>query len=424
MHGTTLRAHRGGRRRARALVVAVAAALVLAACSGDDGDGGTTAATGGDGSTATTAPAAAAVDYSDRGPYEVGFQTVDVEGTEVYLLYPAAADAIEASEHVTSISSDVAFPESFRAVAPDFFIQELATDHYLDAPVDDEGPFPVVLSSHGFSGHPAYVISHLEHLASWGYVVAAPSHPSRNLEASITGTVSRDGDPDVADLVNTLDLLEARNADQDDLLFGAVDTSLVAAEGHSAGGGAVGRLAMSDDRLATYIGQAPGAPVDIERQEGEELTDEERATAVEQGLAAAEPPAVPVLLIAGERDGVIPLTAVQALYEWLDAPKQLVVVANAGHNPFLDICANLQDQGGLVANAGDLAETFGPLLQLGEDGCLADFLDAETGYAMLDHLSVAWLRWTFGQDDSPAAVSPEFLEDTFPEATGPVEQEL
>ena len=413
-------------RWSRSLVaVAAAALLVLAGCSSEDDTGGTTAGTGGDQSTGTTAPAAAAVDYAERGPYEVGFLTLDVEGTEVYVLYPAAEDGLDGAEHVTSISSDVAFPESFRDIAPDFFIQELATDHYVDAPADDgDGPFPLLLSSHGFSGHPAYVISHLEHVASWGYVVAAPSHPSRNLAASITGEVTSEGDPDVADLVNAIDQLEAVNADQDSPLFGAVDTEQIAAEGHSAGGGAVGRLALADDRLTTFIGQAPGAPVAIERQEGVELTDEERAAAVADALAATEPPDLPVLLIEGERDGIIPLAAVQALYEWLAAPKQLVVVANAGHNPYLDICANLQDQGGLVANAGDLAETFGDLLLLGEDGCLADYLDAEAGYELLDHLTVAWLRWTFGQDDSPAAVSPEFLEETFPEATGPVEQDL
>ena len=422
MEDRTARAERN--RWARALVAVLAAtALVVAGCSSDD-DGGTTAATGGDGSTGTTAPAATAVDYADRGPFEVGFMTMDVEGTEVYVLYPADEDDVADAEPVTSLTSDIAFPESFREIAPEFFIQELPTDHYPDVPASDEGPFPLLLSSHGFSGHPAYVISHLEHAASWGYVVAAPSHPSRNLAASITGEVSREGDPDVADLVNTMDQLDEVNADQDSPLFGAIDPEQIAAEGHSAGGGAVGRLALTDDRLTTFIGQAPGAPVDIERPEGTELTEEERAAAVAEALASTEPPDLPVLLIAGERDGVIPLAAIQAEYEWLGAPKQLVVVDNAGHNPFLDICAPIQDQGGLVANAGDLAETFGDLLLLGEDGCLPDYLDAETGYAMLDHLTVAWLRWAFGQDDSPAAVSPEFLTETFPEATGPVEQEL
>ena len=408
------------RRTLGAVIATVALAVgLLAGCSDDGGGSASTDAT-----TGTTATPAVGVDYSARGPYEVGFTTLDVDGTEVYVVYPGDDEAVAdgASEHVTSISSDIAFPESFREIAPDFFIQELTTDHHVDVLASGEGPFPVVLSSHGFSGHPAYVISHLEHLASWGYVVLAPSHPSRNLEASILGTVDREGDPDVDDLTGALDAIAEHNADQDSPLYAAVDTQRVAAEGHSAGGGAIGRLALRDDRLTTLIGQAPGAPVAVERDES--MSEADRLTALDQALATIDPPDLPVLLIAGERDGVIPLASVEAQYRWLETPKQLVVVANAGHNPFLDICANLQDQGGLVANAGDLAETFGDLLLLGEDGCLDDYLDAEVGTAMLDHLSVAWLRWAFGQDTNDAAISPDFLEATFPEATGVVEQDL
>ena len=133
-----------------------------------------------------------------------------------------------------------------------------------------------------------------------------------------------------------------------------------------------------------------------------------------------------MLYLAGERDGVIPLEAVRAVFDWLAPPKELVVVANAGHNPFLDICAPIAAQGGLVANAGELAENpaIVPLLRLGEDGCTEGYLDPALGYPLIDHTTVAWLRWAFGQDEGTAAISPEFLEATFPEATGPVEADL
>ena len=416
------------RRWLTAAVIATATVLALAGCSADDDDGTTAGSTAAPGTTPTadTAAPASAVDYADRGPYEVGRTTLDLDGVEVFVYYPADEAGTAEAEHLTEVSSDLAFPESFREIAPPFFIQQLDTDVYLDAPASTEGPFPLVLHSHGFSGYPLYATGHLEHTASWGYVVAAPSHPSRNLAASLGGGGGDAGpDADVVDLENTTTRMEALNEDATSVLFGTIDPDRLAAEGHSAGGGAVGQLALRDDRLSTIIGQAPGAPVDLTGVD-RDAPDEERAAAIAAALAGVTPPELPVLYLAGERDGVIPLTAVQAVFEWLAPPKQLVVVANAGHNPFLDICAPLAAQGGLVANAGELAENpaIAPLLELGEDGCIDGYLEPALGYDLIDHTTVAWLRWVFGDDDTTAALSPEFLEATFPEATGPVESDL
>lgn len=428
---------RDGHTRRLAVALLTASVLVAGPLTGCSDDGDTPAAsTDGrpssttrvetDGTTppgaSTTVVTPTAVDYSERGPYEVGRTTVRIEGTEVYVFYPV--DEPGDAEHVTEVSSDLAFPEAFRAIAPAFFIQQLPTDHHLDATASDEGPFPLVLHSHGFAGFPLYATAHLEHTASWGYVVAAPSHPSRNLAGALGGGAAGPPaapDADVVDLERTIDAVTAASEDADGVLLGAVDTERLAAEGHSAGGGAVGALALRDERVDTVIGQAPGAPIDLPGT-ARDAPVEERVAAVTAALADAEPPSVPVLYVAGERDGVIPLAVVQAVFDWLAPPRELVVVANAGHNPFLDICKPIAAQGGLLANAGELAQNpaFVPLLALGEDGCTDGFLDPELGYALIDHLTVAWLRWVFADDTELDALDPEFLEATFPDATGPV----
>lgn len=413
---------RGRRPLVGALVVG---ALVLGACSDDDAGTDGTATTDGAAGPGTT-EVAAAVDYQDDGPYEVGRSTLDVDSVELFVYYPADEGGLDGVEHLTEISSDLAFPESFRAVAPEFFIQQLPTDVYLDAPASDDGPFPLVLHSHGFSGYPLYATQHLEHTASWGYVVAAPSHPSRNLAASLGGGGDGPAPPDdVADLQATLVRLGELDADGTGPLEGLIDLDQLAVEGHSAGGGAAGALALADRRVDTIIGQAPGAPVELgDLDRG--APPEERAAATAAALAEVAPPPIPTLYLAGESDGVIPLAAIEAIYEWAAPPKQLVVLDEAGHNPFLDICAPLVAQGGLIANAGELGENpaIAPLLRLGEDGCIEGYLDPEAGYALIDHTTVAWLRWVFGEDPTPAALSPEFLEATFPEATGLVESDL
>ncbi|MCC5952265.1 MAG: hypothetical protein JJU45_09240 [Acidimicrobiia bacterium] len=384
-----------------------------------------------------------AIDYSGRGPHEVGYIEMDVDGVEVFVFYPADDEGLDDSEHVTSISSTVAFPDEFAELVPDFFIQELPVDYYPDAPASDAGPFPVVLHSHGASGFPLYSANHLSHTASWGYVVAAPSHPTRNLAAAVGGGASTEAS-DVDDLAATLDRLEAENGDAESLLFDTMDTSLVGAEGHSAGGRAVLQWSMTDDRVQALIGLAPAPPVrldllvpdqadetsddegeaDPEGQNGAPVDDQDRATLTAEALAELDPPTAPTLLMPGERDGVIPLESIAAIYTWLAAPKAMVVLADAGHNPFLDICAPIREQGGLVANAGDFADAFGPLLALGEDGCVEGYLEPEAGFDLSRHLTVAWYRWAFGEDDSTASLAPSFLEATFPDATGDISEDL
>jgi predicted dienelactone hydrolase len=410
--------------------VATATLLTLAAaCSGGDNPDSDAAAGTGD------ADATVGIDYSAFGPFSVGWRSIDVGGVEVEVLYPVDTDRAAEGERVESISSALAFPESLRTViteAAPFLIQELPVDVYLDAPVAADGPFGVVLYSHGASGHPSYYINTLAHTASWGYVVAAPNHPSRNLAAAATGSGADATTTDVEDLTNTVEALNAINADPDDPLHLAVDTERLAAAGHSAGGGAISRMAMAGDvagsRLSTIIGQAPAPPVRLSTLVDADATPEQRQAAIDAALGEQTPPDLPVLLVAGERDGVIPLAIVEANYRWLATPKQLVVMANTGHNPVLDVCATIRAQGGLTEAAGGLAQAFGPdierLLALGEDGCVEGFLEPEAGYAVTRHLTVAQVRWAFGQDPGRASLDQAFLVATFGDAIGPVQVDV
>jgi len=414
-------------RRVVALVATATLLTLTAACSSDDNATGDATPGGGDASS----DANVGIDYSAFGPFSVGWRSLDIDGVEVEVLYPVDTDRAAEGERVTSLSSAVAFPESLRAVvteAAPFLIQELPVDVYLDAPVAADGPFGVVLYSHGASGHPSYYVNTLAHTASWGYVVAAPNHPSRNLAAAASGGGADAATTDVEDLTNTVEALNDLNADPNDLLYLAMDTTQLAAAGHSAGGGAISRMAMAGEvagtRLATIIGQAPAPPVRLSTLVDPDATDEQRAAAINAALDELSPPDLPVLLVAGERDGVIPLATVEANYRWLTTPKQLVVMANTGHNPVLDVCAPIRAQGGLTEAAGGLVQAFGPdierLLVLGEDGCVEGFLEPEAGYAVTRHLTVAQVRWAFGQDPGRASLDQAFLVATFGDAIGPV----
>lgn len=96
-------------------------------------------------------------------------------------------------------------------------------------------PYPTILYSHGFSGFRSAEIHVTRHLASRGYVVAAPDFPLSNIAAP--------GGPTIADVANQpgdlgfiLDELLAMSNDPGSVLPGAVDGARVAASGLSLGG--------------------------------------------------------------------------------------------------------------------------------------------------------------------------------------------
>ncbi len=389
---------RSRRRVVAALGLVVALALVVAACS--SGSSGAS-----DGSSSTTV-SAAPTDYSGYGPYPVGTAKLSIsDGQAVYLYYPADPARLGEGTPVTGYASSDAFPEAFRAIAPARYVQQIPLDATLDAPVAD-GPYPLVLFSHGFGVYPEYSAQRLAHMASWGFVTAAPDHTSRDVAAVFTSQVSS-GDDDLVDLRETLQLARDEAA-AGGRLDGAVNFDQVAVVGHSAGGSAGAQL-LADPAFKTFVGWAPASPLDLQASGG---IDE---AALLAAYARTEPPQKPTMLIAGERDGIIPLAAVDAEFEWLAPPKRYAVLANAGHNAFTDLCKPILAQGGL----GDLATlvpSAAPLVRAADDGCTAGYLDPETGYRVIDHLTTAQLRWVFGLDPTDASLTTEYVESLFPGA--------
>lgn len=399
------------------VAVVVGLALLVGACSSTSTEGSTSA---GSATTGTSAPAAP-VDYSGLGPYPVGTLEVDLGDRKAVVYYPADRAATAGAEVFNSYSTGIAFSESLRAALPAAFVQQvqLGTDTYRGVRANPQGPFPVVLHSHGFSGFYLFESRYMVHLASWGFVVAAPDHKERSLQGQLDpANASRAPGQDVTDLKNTLAKLKDANVAADGPLKGAMNLDQIAATGHSAGGSAAGRLILQSPEVKTFIGKAPGAPIDTANIP-RDLPADQRAVAVQQALATTTPPDKPSMLITGETDGVIPLATVKVEYDWLRAPKKLAVIKNAGHNAFTDLCPPIREQGGLLQYASQLPEAFVGVLRLGEDGCTPASLDPQKGYAYIDHLTVAQLRWVFGLDTSEVSLAPGFLQATFPDAFGP-----
>ena len=168
---------------------------LLAACgsSGSDGggsDGGTDAAD----TTTTAAPDAAELEYVERGPNEVGVHTIALDdGRRVVIWYPAddsAADQPKESFDIASLLS----PELQSKLTPEQRpLYEI--DAHPGAEPSTEGPFPVVLYSHGYAGFPELSASLMTHLVSWGFVVVSPNHVERSADG-LLGTAAQGVDAD------------------------------------------------------------------------------------------------------------------------------------------------------------------------------------------------------------------------------------
>jgi len=378
---------------------ALAVAVALAGCS--------SSSTGVEHGGSTAVVATDPVDYSAPGPYPVGAVELTSGGAEpspIYAWYPADPERLDEGTPVSGYSSAVAFPESLRDLLPEELVQEVPLALTADAPIA-EGSFPIVVFSHGYGTHPQYSAAQLAHLASWGFVVAAPDHRSRDLAAVATGT-DRRGDDDVADLRTAIKVVRAE-AQGRGRFAGSVDIEAVAALGHSAGGGAVARM-IPDDDIDTFIGLAPAPPFDVPAEVGDQA-------ALAELYADRPPPELPVMLIAADRDIAVPLVAVDAEYDWLVAPKRYAVLADAGHNSFTDLCGPIRDRGGLGPLA-DRLPSVAAMLRLADDGCVTGYLDPQLGHAVVNHLVVAQLRWVFGLDPSEEALAPDFVTSLFPGA--------
>lgn len=256
---------RRGAGGALALVAGAAIALVLASCS----DSGAP-------EDSTPAPTAAAVaDPSSPGPYAAGTTTMTWTRPSTTTGEPRVLDTV------------IWYPAEG---APGGDAVEAAP------PRTDAGGFPVVIFSHGHSGAPRNAEYLMEHLASWGYVVAAPPHRG-NTGADCGTLCPRSTIPDstrnrVPDAEFVLDSLLALRDDPASALGRVIDPERAAIIGHSFGGWTA-LMAATGDRFDAAVALAPAATI--------------------PGLAP-EQVRVPVLIMASGKDTVIPIAEIDEVW--------------------------------------------------------------------------------------------------------------
>jgi predicted dienelactone hydrolase len=320
--------------------------FVVAACGGGTDD-----------------PSQQSRDPARRGPWGVGVTTFSVTDPadaartfKVEVWYPATPAAGAAVDKVFNIEST-----SVR-----------------DAPADLRGaPFPVVAFTHGNGGIRNQSIYLTEHLASHGYVVAAPDHLFNTLldmDESMTAEVMRHRPGDVS---LALDEVLGHGATAGDALAGMTDATRIGAAGHSFGGFTVLLLAGAWMDLESYAADCAPTPDDLFCQGADgtitaddvagfadprilatlSLAPGARVAFGPAGLAQAHGP---IQVQGGTLDTMCPMaTEMDPIYQGLPAPKSFAEFADAAHFSFTDICPLYDLMGG----------ADGPLDFLATEGC-------------------------------------------------------
>jgi hypothetical protein len=171
--------------------------------------------------------------------------------------------------------------EPYRAVLDARTINILASvqTHWVEgAAVNRNGPFGVLLFSHGWSSRSSSYGTFLSSLASHGYIVVGINHPHMGMIALPDGQVTNPTDEqfptqedadrfyadDVIFVLNQLAKLNEKDAGG--RFKGTIDMSRVAAAGHSSGFPAASGAAVRDKRIKGLMSFDAGIPAIVRRE--------------------------------------------------------------------------------------------------------------------------------------------------------------
>ena len=368
--------------------------------------------------------------FESDGPYSVGTYTLSLSvtdandvtySTKVDVWYPTkrprSSTAVVAKYNVStwlppSLQALINASPQSQALAAEATYHEdayqyrktrttrkgVATD---TVPKPAPGRFPLVVFSHGYSGFRDQSTYLTTHLASWGFVVAAPDQQSRLL-TTVLGSPSPTTDPnsDVTELLDTVELFASGNGGT---AQGITDPTHVIAFGHSAGGSTV-------ERLASYLSATQGASSILKGFIG-------MAGADFSGLSS-EPapyntvPSMPGVLVGGANDMVVAPGILQTAYSELTGSRRYIELTGAGHLVFSDLCQIASGQGGLTVLAEALGITLtGNLELLATDGCLPPDIRVTTDWPIVDQIVVASARQMLGFDKTAAGLANLATDD-------------
>jgi pimeloyl-ACP methyl ester carboxylesterase len=184
-----------------------------------------------------------------------------------------------------------------------------------DAPAA-EGPFPLLVFSHGLGAYGAAYQATLQVIASAGYVVVAPTYPLGSKDTPGGASID-DIDQQTGDVSFLIDEYTEASAGSSGPFSGLIDPDRLATFGHSMG--AITSIGVGyqdccvDERLDA-VAEWSGLRLPLGGEDGAELAEGR-----------------PLLVVHGDRDPIVPFGAGQAFFEEAGGPKHFVTLPGEGH---------------------------------------------------------------------------------------------
>lgn len=327
--------------------------------------------------------------YAKAGPYAAGVTTLDVGGIPVDVWYPAAPRSVKGHERATYRLTDwvPSGYDGILATIPPGLEPAFRTNAYRDVRASKDGPFPLVTYAHGYGGFRDASTFLTTHLASWGFVVAAPDLPESSLTVELDGRLGRPVAPpgtDAATLASAVDAVRAASKNPGGVLAGTVRRGPFAAMGHSMGVHSSMQLA-NEGGVAGYValdGSNRSLPTDYPDQ------------------SLTQPPDIPSMYLS--------TGWVVSDYELLPGPKRLVLMPQSTHvTGFTDVCRIGERDGGVVeiARRAGLGLVTAALEETLKDCTLfPSALRSARLQPVTKHYVTAALRDIFGIDRRPVGL--------------------
>jgi predicted dienelactone hydrolase len=278
-----------------------------------------------------------APDPREFGPFPVGVMTFETSLYDhkdkyrtltVDVHYPAT-EAFRGGPFV-EIDLLTEAPEDVKPLMPTTSnLNPIITQMVRDAELRiKDGPFPMVIFSHGAFGVRFQNVFLTQYMASHGYIVVCPDHVGNTLYDMIkAGGYSLDPVIESAfdrplDVTHLIDLMLKWNTTPGHFYLNSIDPERIGITGHSFGGYTSFLQAFDDERIKAILPMAPAT---------QQL--------VVFGYDLSEFP-VPAMVMAGTLDNTLETDKdMTAAYEKMPAPKYYFELKRAGHYSFTDICS-------------------------------------------------------------------------------------
>lgn len=383
--------------------------------------------------------------YGQRGDYTVGVQRFTIADESrplnVWVWYPATG-----AEGTPADGGEVNADGTVRYVQFNGIFETVGYAGWNLPVFIEDGPYPLVVFSHGSGSSPLLSLFLNEHLASHGFVVIATEHPANTMVDRLRPAAQYDAGvidnyayrpQDIGRVIDyALDTLNP----VDGALDGMIDSERIAVAGHSFGGytafAAVGAPLNFDALQSWCDSEGEQALADMRSEAGltannrdvllgdgvcyllddaeqialaagydsvpagqwDSLGDERIGAVVamapwnapifgEDSLAQIDMPTL--ILVGGNDNTTQPERDARNFYQWISSDdKTLVELVLGDHSLFVDTCAPL-------------------LLNFGAyDACSDPVWSLPRAHDLINHMTTAFLRSTF-YDDADAAAAYE-----------------